>query len=63
MIKGTMKIVGILLLIFAAVDFAGQYFNYDLTGVSWSAIVAGVIGSLLYSKGGGDDDYDYDDDD
>ena len=36
---------------FAIVDFAGMFFGYDLTGVSWSPIVAGAIGSWLIGKG------------
>lgn len=30
--------IGILLYIVAAIDFAGMFFNYDFTGVSWSPI-------------------------
>lgn len=41
-------IIGILFLGFAFVDFfLGELFNIDLTGVSWSPIVAGAIGSLF----------------
>jgi hypothetical protein len=32
---------------FALVDFAGMFLRYDLTGVSWSPIAAGVLGSAL----------------
>jgi len=47
-------VMGFLCYGFAVVDFAGMFFGYDLTGVSWSPLVAGGIGSVLCS--GGDDD-------
>ena len=28
----------------AAVDFAGMFFGYDITGVSWSPIAFGAVG-------------------
>ena len=36
--------IGILLYIVAAIDFAGMFFNYDFTGVSWSPIAFGFAG-------------------
>ena len=36
---------------FGLVDFAGIVFGYDITGVSWSPIVAAVVGSTLLSSG------------
>lgn len=42
-----MKVLGYLCILFGVIDFAGMFFGYDLTGVSWSPIVAGVIGSML----------------
>lgn len=42
---------GVLCYIFAVIDFAGMFFRYDLTGVSWSPIVAGLIGSALVQCG------------
>ena len=41
------KFGGILCYVFAVIDFAGMFFGYDLTGVSWSPIVAGLVGSVL----------------
>ncbi|MDR1594939.1 MAG: zinc-ribbon domain-containing protein [Prevotellaceae bacterium] len=32
---------------FAVIDFCGMFFEYDLTGVSWSPLVAGGIGYLF----------------
>jgi len=46
-----MKVLGYLCYAFAVIDFAGMFFGYDLTGVSWSPIVAGVIGSILVRAG------------
>ncbi len=40
---------------FALVDFAGMFFGYDLTGVSWSPIVASVLGGVLASIGRDDE--------
>ena len=37
-------ILGYLCYAFGVIDFAGMFFKYDLTGVSWSPILAGVIG-------------------
>lgn len=42
-----LKILGYLCYLFAIIDFCGMFFNYDLTGVVWSPIVAGIIGSVL----------------
>ena len=42
-----LQIFGYLCFTFAAVDFSGQFLDYDLTGVSWSPIVAGVLGMVL----------------
>lgn len=33
--------------VFAIIDFCGMFFGYDLTGVFWSPILAGLIGYLL----------------
>jgi len=45
------QILGFLCIGFGIVDFAGMFFDYNLTGVSWSPIVAGVIGGKLMSIG------------
>jgi len=45
------KIIGYLLIVFAIIDFAGMFFDYDITGVSWSPIVEGLLGSLLIKIG------------
>lgn len=44
-----MQLLGFLCYAFAVIDFAGMFLGYDLTGVSWSPIVAGVIGSVFIS--------------
>jgi hypothetical protein len=41
------QLLGVLCFGFAVIDFAGMFFGYDLTGVSWSPIVAGVVGSAV----------------
>ncbi|HMN91348.1 MAG TPA: hypothetical protein PKD70_15365 [Saprospiraceae bacterium] len=46
-----LKNFGYLLVIFALIDFAGMFFGYDLTGVDWSPIVAGLIGGFLIKQG------------
>lgn len=33
--------------VFAVIDFAGMFFGYDITGVYWSPMVAGFLGTLL----------------
>lgn len=33
--------------IFAVIDFMGMFFGYDITGVSWSPIAAGFLGTIL----------------
>ncbi len=52
------KILGFLCIVFGVVDFAGMYLGYDLTGVSWSPIVAGVLGGILLNMGGDESDAD-----
>ncbi len=47
-------IFGLLCFGFAIIDYAVSFVGYDLTGVSWSPIAAGVIGSILISIGGDD---------
>jgi hypothetical protein len=49
-------IAGLLCFCFAIIDFSGMFFGYDLTGVSWSPIVSGVVGSILISIGGSNKD-------
>lgn len=46
------KGLGWLFIAFAVIDFMGMFLGYDLTGVSWSPVVAGVIGSALINSGG-----------
>lgn len=48
-----MSLLGVLLILFGVIDFMGMVFGYDLTGVSWSPIVAVGIGSVLINAGGG----------
>ena len=44
-----LRILGLICLAFGFVDFMGMLFHYDITGVSWSPIVAGIIGSVFFS--------------
>jgi len=49
-----LRIIAYLLITFAIIDFvAGWFLGIDLTGVSWSPLVSGGLGTLLkiYSKG------------
>ena len=48
-------ILGYLCIGFGIIDFAGMFFGYDLTGVTWSPIAAGFLGSVLISMGGDDE--------
>lgn len=45
--KSLPGVLGVLCLVFAVVDFSGMYLHYDLTGVSWSPAVAGLLGIVL----------------
>lgn len=53
-----LRVLGFLLILFAIVDVVlGRVFEIDITGVTWSPIVAGLAGgALLRIVGGGDDD-------
>jgi len=42
-----LKVLGYLCYVFGVIDFAGMFFEYDLTGVSWSPIIAAFAGSLF----------------
>jgi uncharacterized membrane protein YhaH (DUF805 family) len=42
-----LAVFGNLCCVFAIVDFTGMFMDYDLTGVSWSPIVFGIIGTML----------------
>ena len=47
------KLLGLLCYGFAIVDLGTYYLGImDITGVSWSPIAAGVLGSVLMSIGG-----------
>jgi len=46
-----LKILGYLIIAFGVIDFAGMFFGYDLTGVSWSPIAAAIIGGVLIRIG------------
>ena len=49
-----LKILGGLCILFGIVDFASYMFmGIDLTGVSWSPIVAFIVGGILFKIGGG----------
>ncbi len=49
------RLLGFLLILFAIIDVvAANIFSTDLTGVTWSPIVAGLIGgAILRFTGGG----------
>jgi hypothetical protein len=51
------RLLAFLLIIFAIVDVvAARVFSTDITGVTWSPIVSGLIGgAILRFTGGGDD--------
>jgi hypothetical protein len=42
-------VLGLICYAFGAVDFMGMFFHYDITGVSWSPIIAGIVGSIFFS--------------
>ena len=46
-----MKVFGVICFAFAAIDFAGMLLGYDITGVSWSPVVALAIGGVLLNGG------------
>jgi hypothetical protein len=50
--------LGILLIVFAVADFGLSWVGVDITGVRWSPLVAGVLGSVLCRlfRGAVDDD-------
>jgi hypothetical protein len=50
--------IGILLIVFAVVDFGLAWVGVDITGVRWSPLVAGVLGSVLcrFFRGAVDDE-------
>ena len=41
--------IGAVLFAFAAIDYAGMCFDYDLTGVSWSPYAISVLGGVCVS--------------
>jgi hypothetical protein len=51
------RLLGFLLILFAIIDIvSARIFSTDITGVSWSPIVSGLIGgAILRFTGGGDD--------
>ena len=53
-------ILGYLCVGFGILDFGASFFGYDLTGVQWSPIAAGLVGSVLINLGGGDKSSDSD---
>ncbi len=55
-----LAVLGVLCIVFGLIDFAGMFLGYDLTGVSWSPIVAGVVGGALIQAGGGDEEAEED---
>jgi hypothetical protein len=51
------RLLGFLLILFAIIDIvSARIFSTEITGVSWSPIVSGLIGgAILRFTGGGDD--------
>lgn len=47
-----LKIFGYLYIGFGIIDFATSHSGHDLTGVQWSPIAPGMLGSVLISMGG-----------
>jgi hypothetical protein len=46
------KLAGGLLILFGIIDFVlYQFFNFDVTGVSWSPVAAGIVGSIIMRMG------------
>ena len=50
-----LQIIGYLFIAFGIIDYAGQFFEYDLTGVSWSPMAAGALGLVFASVGSKED--------
>jgi hypothetical protein len=50
-----LKWIGYLCFLFAVADFGLSWVDIDLTGVSWSPIVAVIAGSVFVRLGGGDE--------
>ncbi|MBD3240002.1 MAG: hypothetical protein GF331_05405 [Chitinivibrionales bacterium] len=46
-----MQILAILCYAFAIADFGLYLFGYDITGVSWSPLVAALLGSMFMKLG------------
>jgi hypothetical protein len=44
-------ILGFLCIVFGIIDFLGMFFHYNLTGVSYSPIIASIVGSVLIKQG------------
>lgn len=44
------KILGYGLIVFGIIDFLGMYIGYDITGVSWSPILAFLLGSIILNS-------------
>ena len=42
--SNVMQIIGGIFILLGLIDFGASYFGHDLTGVQWSAYVAGIIG-------------------
>ena len=46
------KLVGGLLILFGITDFVlYQFFDFDVTGVTWSPVAAGIVGSIVMRMG------------
>jgi len=46
-----LAILGFLCIVFGIIDFLGMFFHYDLTGLSYTPIIASVVGGVLIKEG------------
>jgi len=50
--RGFLIFLSVLCWLFAIVDFAGAFLGYDITGVSWSPLVAAALGAIFAGAAG-----------
>ena len=43
-----LRVIGVLLILFALIDFGLSWIGIDITGVRWSPLVAGGLGSVTW---------------
>jgi hypothetical protein len=57
-VMNLLQIIGYLFVAFGLIDYSGNIFDFDLTGVSWSPMAAGFLGVLLVGVGSKDESGD-----